>query len=270
MAREEWRLIWEEKANNCYYNMGLDRAILNAVSKKKAQNTIRFYRWQPSAVSIGYFQSMKKVVDIDKCKELGVDYVRRITGGGAVYHDFEGELTYSVNCLEENKKLPQEIMKIYEKICAGIIVGMQKLGIQAEFKPINDIVLKSSQKKISGNALTRREGVVLQHGTILRKVNLEKMFFVLKIPDEKYKTKIIPDEKYKTKMISSAKERVSSLELELGTAPSFREIREALKAGFEETFEIDLVQEKITPEELKEAEEIANNVFQNEEWLFKR
>ena len=138
--------------------------------------------------------------------------------------------------------------------------NLQKLGIQAEFKPINDIVLKSSQKKISGNALTRREGVVLQHGTILRKVNLEKMFFVLKIPDEKYKTK----------MISSAKERVSSLELELGTAPSFREIREALKAGFEETFEIDLVQEKITPEELKEAEEIANNVFQNEEWLFKR
>ncbi|MCF2142194.1 MAG: lipoate--protein ligase family protein [Candidatus Heimdallarchaeota archaeon] len=260
MAREEWRLIWEEKASNCYYNMGLDRAILNAVSKKKVKNTIRFYRWQPSAVSIGYFQSMKKVVDIDKCKELGVDYVRRITGGGAVYHDFEGELTYSINCLEENKKLPQEIMKIYEKICGGIIVGMEKLGVQVEFKPINDIVLKSSQKKISGNALTRREGVVLQHGTILRKVNLEKMFSVLKIPDEKYKTK----------MISSAKERVSSLELELGTAPSFKEIKEALKAGFEETLEIDLVQQEITAEELKEAQEIANNVFRNEEWLFKR
>jgi len=260
MEREQWRLIWENTAKDCYYNMALDRAILNAVSRKTSPNTIRFYRWKPSAVSIGYFQSMNKVVDIKKCEELGIDYIRRITGGGAVYHDFEGELTYSVNCSTENKRMPQEIMKIYEKICSGIIAGLQKLRVLTEFRPINDIVLKSSGKKISGNALTRREGVILQHGTILRKVDIDTMFSLLKIPDEKYKTKII----------SSAKERVSSLELELGQAPSFETIGQSLKEGFEKTLEIELVLGKPTKSELQETQAIAEKVFKDKSWLFKR
>ena len=125
MTLEQWRLIWYEGADNCYYNMGLDKAIQKAVSTKSVSNTIRLYRWQPSAVSIGYFQSMTKVIDVQKCKEFGVDYIRRLTGGGAVYHDYEGEITYSINCLDSNPKLPQDIMKIYEKICSGIVIGLK-------------------------------------------------------------------------------------------------------------------------------------------------
>ena len=55
-------------------------------------NTLRFYRWNPSVVSIGYFQSMKNEVDIQACDKRKIDYIRRITGGGAVYHDTNGEL----------------------------------------------------------------------------------------------------------------------------------------------------------------------------------
>lgn len=260
MTLEQWRLIWYEGADNCYYNMGLDKAIQKAVSTKSVSNTIRLYRWQPSAVSIGYFQSMTKVIDVQKCKEFGVDYIRRLTGGGAVYHDYEGEITYSINCLDSNPKLPQDIMKIYEKICSGIVIGLKKLGIESQFKPINDINLVSNDKKISGNALTRRDGVVLQHGTILRKVNVDKMFMLL----------IVPDEKLKTKLISSAKERVTSLEEELGLAPQFSKIREALISGFEEIFDIELIHQKITKEEQKEAKKIAKELFQDKQFLFKR
>ncbi len=260
MSSEEWRLIWHEEANDCYYNMGLDKAIQKAVSTKKVPNTIRLYRWKPSAVSIGYFQSMKKVVDIQKCTELGVNYIRRLTGGGAVYHNYEGEITYSINCSDSNPKLPQDILKIYEKICSGIIIGLKELGIESQFKPINDISLVSNDKKISGNALTRRDGVVLQHGTILRKVNVEEMFTLL----------IVPDEKFKAKLITSAKERVSSLEEELGFAPEFSKIREALIFGFEEIFDVKLIHEKITDEEDNEAKKIAGEIFQDERFLFKR
>jgi lipoate-protein ligase A len=240
--------------------MAIDKAILQSVSKKKTANTIRFYRWNPSAVSIGYFQSMKKVVDLVKCQELGIDYIRRITGGGAVYHDFEGELTYSVNCLNNNPKLPEEIMKIYEIICGALVTGLRKLNIDAEFKPVNDIVLKKTGRKISGSALTRREGVIQQHGTILRKVDVEKMFAVL----------IVPDEKIRTKMISSAKERVSSLETVLGMVPSFKEIRDALIEGFESTLEIKLIKQDLTQEEKQQAQNIAKEQFKSKEWLFKR
>ncbi|MBN1328961.1 MAG: lipoate--protein ligase family protein [Candidatus Heimdallarchaeota archaeon] len=260
MVQEQWRLIWTEEAANCYYNMGLDKAIMAAVGKNEAPNTIRFYRWQPSAVSIGYFQSMKKVINIENCERLGIDYIRRTTGGGAVYHDYEGELTYSVNCLDTNPKLPHNISKIYEKICNGIIFGLEELGIQAKFEPINDISLSSNGKKISGSALTRRDGVILQHGTILRKVNVETMFSLL----------IVPDEKIKSKLISSAKDRVSSLEQELGIAPEFKNIREALTHGLEEVLDVELCYAKITTAENEEALKNANNFFKNENWLFKR
>ena len=260
MTKDKWRIVSEKKIHDCYYNMGLDKAILEAVAEGLVPNTLRLYQWQPSAVTIGYFQSMRKVVNIESCEEQGVDFTRRITGGGAVFHDFEGELTYSVICKDSDKTLPQEITEIYKKICGGIVLGLKHLGIESEFKPINDIVLSQSGKKISGSALTRRSGVVLQHGTILRKVDVEKMFSLL----------IVPDEKIKDKLISSAKERVSSLEIELGYAPSFQEIRLATIKGLEEKLNIQMNHGILTDVEKENAKRIAEEQFKNQEWLFKR
>ncbi|HUT80033.1 MAG TPA: biotin/lipoate A/B protein ligase family protein [Candidatus Bathyarchaeia archaeon] len=260
MVQEQWRLVWVEEAANCYYNMGLDKAIMSAVGRNESPNTIRFYRWLPSAVSIGYFQSMKKVINIENCERLGIDYIRRTTGGGAVYHDYEGELTYSVNCLDSNPKIPQDISKIYEKICNGIVIGLQELGIDAKYEPINDINLVSNGKKISGSALTKRDGVILQHGTILREVDVETMFSLL----------IVPDEKIKSKLISTVKERVASLTQELGYSPTFKAIREALINGLEKALDIELCYDTITEAENEKAMKNANEFFKDEKWLFKR
>ena len=92
---DTWRLLPLE-TNNAYMNMAIDEAILNARIAGQVPNTLRFYRWQPSAVSIGRNQNPENEVYLDACKQLGVDVVRRISGGGTVYHDFEGEVTYSV------------------------------------------------------------------------------------------------------------------------------------------------------------------------------
>ena len=260
MSSNEWRLIWQEEPRDCYYNMGLDKAILDAISKREVPNTIKLYRWEPSAVTIGYFQSMNKVINVDNCEKFSVDYTRRITGGGAVYHDLEGELTYSVICYDDGEILPKDIMKIYEKICGGIVLGLKELSINSEFKPINDIALSKSGKKISGSALTRRNNVILQHGTILRKVDVEKMFSLL----------IVPDEKIKNKLISSAKERVSSLELELGNTPSFKDIGSVLIQGLEKELNIQLIESDLTQNEVNEANRIAEEQFKDKEWQFKR
>ncbi|MBD3191484.1 MAG: lipoate--protein ligase family protein [Candidatus Heimdallarchaeota archaeon] len=260
MSDENWRLIWVNEAADCYTNMGIDEAILNAVANNEVPSTLRFYRWKPSAVSIGYFQSMNKEVNIENCQKEGVDYTRRITGGGAVYHDFEGELTYSLVTKESNPKIPRDIVKSYQKICTGIVNGLAKLGVPTEFKPINDIVLQKNGKKISGNAQTRRKGVVLQHGTILRKVDVEKMFSIL----------IVSDEKIRSKLISSAKERVSSLTQVLGVSPSFEEIQKSLTEGFELALNINAIPSKLTNEELLDAKNIAKTKFSNKDWLFKR
>lgn len=158
--------------------------------------TIRFYQWQPSAVSIGYFQSLTDEVALDRCHEAGVDVIRRRTGGGAVYHDFDGEITYSV--IAPESLLPRGITESYHLICGWIVDSLREIGIESEFKPINDIIAlrgtsgeDAGGRKISGNAQTRRGGVVLQHGTILYDVDVKKMFSLLKVGQEKIADKLI-------------------------------------------------------------------------------
>ena len=165
---KQWRLVKIIEENGAK-QMAIDEAMLIARSKNKVPNTLRFFTWKPAAVTIGFFQSLKQEVALEKAFALGVDTIRRYTGGGAVFH--ENELTYSIVLSE--KDVPKGIIDSYKFLCRGIINGLNFLGLKSEFKPINDIVIKG--KKISGNAQTRRNNVVLQHGTIICDVDVSKM-----------------------------------------------------------------------------------------------
>jgi lipoate-protein ligase A len=174
-----WRVIPLE-IHDAFTNMALDEAVAESVAAGSLP-TVRFYRWRPSAVSIGYFQSMIEEVDVDECRRRGVDLVRRRTGGGAVYHDFEGEITYSL--IAPQDLYGSDIQASYRVICAHVIQALALLGLKAEFRPINDLVVNG--RKISGNAQTRRGGVLLQHGTVLHGLDVEVMSGVLKVDQEK-------------------------------------------------------------------------------------
>jgi len=254
---EKWRLL-DTGLRDAFYNMALDEAIAIARSKKLVPNTLRFFRWETSAVSIGYFQSMEEEVDIEACNRLGIDYVRRRTGGGAVYHDRDGELTYSLIVNEDHPLISRDFQKTYETLCSGIIRGLRILGVPAEFKPINDIIVDG--KKISGNAQTRSMNVVHQHGTILRDVNPTLMFTVLKVPSEKIRDK----------MIKSVKERVTSVKNYLKREVRFEELKNALIRGFEETFNIKLVPGEVTDFEEQTAIKLKMEKYSTREWNFKR
>lgn len=242
-------------------NMALDEACSEGVAAGTMNPTIRFYRWKPSAVSIGYFQSLKDEVATEKCREAGIDIVRRRTGGGAVFHHYEGEITYSV--IAPEKLFPKGITESYHEICGWIIRSLQLLGIQSEFKPINDIILAPAAvgadganvggKKISGNAQTRRNGVLLQHGTILFTVDVRKMFSLLKVGQEK-----IAD-----KMIAAVEERVSSLKL-IKPELTMEVVYDALLKGFTrgKNFTIG----DWTPQELARARELAQFRYNTKEW----
>ena len=194
-----WRVI-ELEEKNAFENMSIDEAISENIAKGSSDPTIRFYKWKPSAVSIGRFQSMIEEVNIEACKNLGVDYIRRITGGGAVYHDANGEITYSIIGPEGvfNKGLHES----YREICGYIVNALKAVSIDAAFAPINDIIVKN--KKISGSAQSRKNGVLLQHGTILYKTDIKKMFSLLNVSKEKLSDKLI----------KTAEERVTSVKNE--------------------------------------------------------
>lgn len=238
--------------------MAIDEAIMIAVSEGTVLPTLRFYRWEPSAISIGTFQSMTDEVDVEKCKELGVDVVRRITGGGAVYHDKKGEVTYSIAVPLGHRLAPSDILESYKIICSGIIEGLKSLGIHAEFSPINDVIVNG--KKISGNAQTRRKGVLLQHGTVLVDFDPETMFSLLKVPDEKIRDK-------KIKLV---RKRVTSIRHELGKMLPLEHVAKQLRKSFQEALSIDLVEDGLTSYELKLAEKIAAERYQNHDWNFRR
>ena len=245
----------EHGANSAAMNMAIDQAIMES-AKKSEVPTVRFYSWNPPAVSIGYFQGLTQEIDLEKCKEFGVDFVRRITGGGAVFHD--AELTYSFICTEESGVVPKKIIESYKKICEPIILGLKDFGLTAQFVPLNDIVVNG--KKVSGNAQTRRGGVILQHGTILMQVDVDKMFSLLKVPSEKIREKLISD----------VKQRVTSLEEQAGKKILFSELSKSLKTGFEETFGEELIKGPLSRMEMELAEKISNERFSSKDWNFKR
>jgi len=252
---EQWRLILNGE-NTAFVNMAVDRAILVAHSEGKVPPTVRFYSWVPPAISIGYFQSLLDEIDIDACNKLGVDYVRRITGGGAVFH--EKELTYSIVIAESHPSIPKNILNSYGRICNALIRGLRHLDIQGTYAPINDIVVDG--RKISGNAQTRKMNTVLQHGTILLDVDVDTMFSLLKVPNEKIKDK----------MISDVKQRVTSVSHVLGSAVGFGKVAIAMKQGFEEEFHVTLVEGSLTNEETAYARKFEKECFSSYEWTHRR
>lgn len=164
-----WRLV-PFAVERGAMNMAIDEAVAEAVRSGTSPPTVRFYSWSPGTVSIGCFQSARAEIDVDACTRLGVDIVRRRTGGGAVYHDTDGEITYSVIAPEE--MFGADIPASYRGVCGHIIEALRMLGISSEFRPVNDVTVDG--KKISGSAQTRRGGVFLQHGTLLLSLNPER------------------------------------------------------------------------------------------------
>ncbi|MEM4297740.1 MAG: biotin/lipoate A/B protein ligase family protein [Nitrososphaerota archaeon] len=253
----KWRLIGLT-SHDAFMNMAVDEALVHQVSQRKAPNTIRLYRWKPSAVSIGFFQSVEQEVNLEACKREGVDVVRRITGGGAVYHDYEGEVTYSLIAHQEDPIIPSDIKRSYEFICRAIVLGLERLGLKAEFRPVNDIVING--RKVSGNAQTRRMKAVLQHGTVLVDVDVKKMFSFLKVSDEKIKDKVI----------KNVEERVTSINRELGYKVSLKEVADSLAKGFEQSLGLGLVEGELDDEELSLAKRLRDEKYVTYEWNFKR
>ncbi len=246
---EKWRLIKSIETNGPM-QMAIDEAVMTTRIKNLVPNTLRFFTWKPPCLSIGYFQSLEQEVDAEKAKEMGVDIVRRYSGGGAVFHD--RELTYSMAVSEKN--IPNDIIESYKTVCNALTVGLKTVGIAGEFKPINDIIVNG--KKISGNAQTRKGGIVLQHGTILMDVDLKKMFSLLKVPNEKIKDR----------MIESAEKRVTSIRKELGREMELEKLSNAIVSGFEKTFGICFEESGMTDYESKLAKKLCDEKYSTEEW----
>lgn len=234
--------------------MALDEALLTRHIEGAVGPVLRLYGWSPPAVSIGYAQDWNSDVAQDACARHGVAVVRRITGGGAVFHNHE--VTYSM--VGPVSFFGGDIEKSFLAVSRALAAGLRRLGLEAEFAPINDLLING--KKISGNAQVRRDGTILQHGTVLLRVDREKMFELLTVPEEKLKRR----------RLARAADRVTSVEAELGQEVTFDEAVPALRAGFEEWLGASLTQFIPDPALESLAERLEKIKYSTPEWNEKR
>jgi lipoate-protein ligase A len=170
-----WRLIDDLDARrDAAGQMAADLACLDEVAAG-APPVLRLYTWSPPALSLGRFQP-ESDVDAARCAELGVEIVRRPTGGKALLHG--ADLTYAV-ALPRPEGAAGHVDALYRTIASGLLAGLARLGVDAsvgeERGPAGPVCFAAAQgadlrvgtRKLCGSAQVQRGGVVLQHGSIL-------------------------------------------------------------------------------------------------------
>jgi lipoate-protein ligase A len=233
-------------------NLALNRALLEAHQEGASPHTLRFLRFTPCAL-VGFHQSVEQELRSDYCREQGIDIQRRITGGGAIYFD-ETQIGWELY-LDKRFLGTAEMTRIAQRICEAAARGISALGVDARFRPRNDIEVDG--RKVSGTGGAFDGDSILYQGTLLIDFDVERMLRVLRIPAEKLSDKAI----------SSARERVANLKDLLGELPSFEAVRRSLAQSFAEDFGVQLDwAEGLNPvEELKFAEALVE--MDTPEWI---
>lgn len=196
--QETWKFL-DSGYHDAATNMAIDEALLHFHSEDNIPPTIRFYGWKNPSLTVGHFQNVEKTIDFSGIEKHACDFVRRLTGGSAVLHD--DELTYSIVVREEHPKIPRSVNKAYYILSQGLLEGYRLLGIDADFAiPERELLRERSAvcfekpaiyemivdgKKISGNAQTRKDGVLLQHGSIPMSFNSDMLFDLFNFSSEK-------------------------------------------------------------------------------------
>ncbi len=253
LAKGSWRLL-DTGARSAAENVALDQALLTARSRGISPNTLRFLRFSPAAVLVGYHQCVEEEVRLAFCRENGIDVGRRITGGGAIFFD-ETQLGWEIIATKGHPSIPRAVESVYRTMCEGAVSGLRKLGIPATFRAHNDIEVRG--RKISGTGGTDLDGAMLFQGTLLMDFDAETMLRALRIPVEKLKDK----------EIASVKDRVTCVRRELGQLPPRHEVQRALREGFEEALGVTFVEAGLLPEEEALAQEYLPAI-QGEDYVF--
>lgn len=259
--RRPWRVVVDGPASGSW-NMSVDEALLQALRQGLSPITLRFYRWEPATVSLGYFQPAEDV-NLQAVRQLGLGLVRRPTGGRAILHD--DELTYSIVLPAAAVPGGRSLGRSYRQISAALLAGLVRLGLQARmgneqtdrdnlpsacFALSTRADLTAAGHKIIGSAQMRRDGFILQHGSIPLTLDRDKHARVFATKEEAEKLQA----------------KAAGLADVLGRRPSWDELIEALIAGFAEVFHTELVVGRLADEEQEMALHIEREKYGREEF----
>ena len=163
-------------------NMALDEAMLEARHEGASPDTIRFLSFDPHAALIGQFQTVEKELRPGYCRKKGIDINRRITGGGALYWN-TSDIGWEVFSTRDSFPGINEVEDYYGLFCSAVAAGINRFGIDAAFRPRNDI--ECGGRKISGSGGTSMGNAFMFQGTLLVDLDIDIMLRCLKSPHRK-------------------------------------------------------------------------------------
>lgn len=214
--------------------IAFDQAMIDAHKAGRIGDSIRFLRFPPTAL-IGRHQALSREVRLDYCRAHGIGVVRRITGGGAIYFD-EGQLGWELVFHRSTLGIAS-LADLAREICEAAAAGLRKLGVEARYRPRNDIEVDG--RKLSGTGGFFDEDTLFYQGTVLVDMDPARMLAALKVPEQKLAKR----------GLDSAASRVVTLTELLGSPPTIGAIKSALLAGFSERLGIQPVPGDIGGEE---------------------
>lgn len=232
-----------------FFRLGLNRVAFESV-QNGGSPIISLSGWNPSCVNIGYTQKINEILNLEKIKEKNILIIRRESAGGATYLSKNGEISWSIIAKEEY--FPSDLQQIYQFATTKIIKALNKMGIEAFHKPINDIITEKG--KISGAALKKEKGCIYIHGTLLYEIDKKLINQILKPENDHQKREKL---KEINKKVTSISEFVNI---------SFEKVVKILAENLTENLNYEI--SDWTFEELQKAE-ILSKKYSNKDWINK-
>jgi lipoyl(octanoyl) transferase len=260
----QWRLLVDTTPHTGAVNMAIDDTIMEAVSAHNAPPTLRFYQWSPPCISLGKRQPLSGI-DLERCRQDGVQVVRRSTGGLAILHT--DELTYSLVTYPDDPRGGGAILDSYRKLSQGLVNGLQLLGLSAQMQPASPGTIHNASaacfeapsayeitvdgRKLIGSAQTRPYGKLLQHGSVPLTGDIGRLAKYL-VPRTAAKATAQAEE-----LSLHLRQRATTLEAVLGHPILFQEVAAAMAKGFMEALNLDLKAGELSEGERAAAKKLA-------------
>lgn len=265
-----WRLLSSPVAHGAW-NMAVDEAVMLSIADGASPPTLRLYGWSPGCYSIGRFQRASDLTGEARTAP-GVSWVRRPTGGRALYHGLE--LTYSVVASLSDEHVAGAVPQSCCKIAEALAAGLRTQGVDACLAPRADPVrlrgnpscfdnpsaheLLHQGRKLVGSAQLRHRGVLLQHGSILLDSPAMSFFAGLHFETD--------EERRAARSRSEA--RLTTLAEATGCTPDAGRVSAAVVSGFVESWDIEFIMDGLTEREDAKARELEERKYRSVEWSY--
>lgn len=251
-------------------NMAIDEAIHIHHLRGDVPPTLRVFRWRQPSISLGRFQSIEREIESERCQQLGVDLVRRPTGGRAVYH--RDEFTYSI-VIGKQYGVPSGVVAAYAHLAQGLLSALQGLGVQAElsdervskqpsaacFASSTQADLTSGGFKLVGSAQVWKEDALLQQGSLPLDDRASEFFSLLRYPSEAARAEALSQYREKTTPLHT-----------FSPAAEWEDVARAFRHGFSAALQAEFVSGELSKAEWKLAQHLVEEKYSKLEWRRER